>query len=146
MSAQTLQISCKINTSDPLSRLGFEIRLDNQVIFLTTHVLDTIDFKYDIPDTDGNHCLEFVMKNKTIEDTKIDAQGNIINDACLNISDLAFDGIKLGQIFINKAVYTHNFNGTQPAIEEKFYGDMGCNGTVSIEFSTPVYLWLLENM
>ena len=59
---------------------------------------------------------------------------------------LAFDEIELKQIFIDHAVYTHNFNGTQTEIQDKFYGEMGCNGTVSFKFTTPVYLWLLENL
>ena len=86
------------------------------------------------------------MKNKTTEHTKIDEQGNIVSDACLTITNLAFDEIELKQIVVDKAVYTHDFNGTQPETQEKFYGAMGCNGTVSLQFSTPMYLWLLENM
>jgi hypothetical protein len=31
-------------------------------------------------------------------------------------------------------------------IKDKFYGSMGCNGTITFEFNTPFYLWLLENM
>jgi len=146
MSEPTLQISCSIGTTDPLACLGIEIRLDGQAIFLTTHVIDTIDFTYDMSDTDGQHCLEFVMKNKTTEHTTIDAQGNIVKDACLTVSNLTFDKIELKQIFIDQATYTHTFNGTQPKTQDKFYGNMGCNGTVRLDFNTPVYLWLLENM
>ena len=86
------------------------------------------------------------MKHKTTEHTKIDEQGNIITDACLTVSNLAFDEIELKQIFINQAVYTHDFNGTQTEIQDKFYGNMGCNGTVTLKFATPIYLWLLEHM
>jgi hypothetical protein len=146
MTEQTLQISCNIGTTDPLANLGIEIRLDGQVIFLTTHVINTIDFKYNMPDSDGDHCLEFIMKNKTTSHTQIDTDGNIVKDACLSISNVAFDEIELKQIFIDKAVYTHNFNGTQDQVKDKFYGEMGCNGSVKFEFSTPMYLWLLENM
>jgi hypothetical protein len=45
-----------------------------------------------------------------------------------------------------QAVYTHDFNGTQQEIQDEFYSEMGCNGTVSLKFSTPIYLWLLEHM
>jgi hypothetical protein len=86
------------------------------------------------------------MKHKTTEHTKIDEQGAIVSDACLTVSNLAFDEIELKQIFIDHAVYTHNFNGTQTEIQDKFYGEMGCNGTVSFKFTTPICLWLLEHM
>ena len=49
-------------------------------------------------------------------------------------------------MFVEQAVYTHDFNGTSKATENKFYGELGCNGTVSLKFSTPMYLWLLEHM
>ncbi len=142
----TDQISCSIGTTDPLAKLGLEIRLNDQVIFLTSHVIGPIDFKYDMPNVDGNYRLEFVMKNKTTAHTQIDANGNIVKDACLTISNVAFDEIELKQIFIDRAIYTHNFNGTQDEVNDKFYGAMGCNGSVKLEFSTPVYSWLLENM
>jgi hypothetical protein len=63
----------------------------------------------------------------------------------LTVTDLEFDEILLGQIFINNAVYTHNCNGTAPETQNTFYGKMGCNGTVELKFTTPVYLWMLEN-
>jgi hypothetical protein len=144
--SDNVQISCKINTSDALAQLGLEIRLDNTVIFSSAHVQEEINFNHLLNDDDGDHKLEFVMKNKGVTDTTIDADGNIVKDARLIVSNLAFDDIKLNQIFIEKAVYTHNFNGTGEEIKDKFYGELGCNGIVSLEFTTPVYLWLLENM
>lgn len=142
----TTQISCNINTTDPSKKLGLEIRLDNNIIFDSEHVQELTKFTYELNDDDGEHRLEFVMKNKTSADTKVDADGNIVEDARLIVSNLEFDGIELNQVFIENAVYTHNFNGTGDQTQNKFYGDMGCNGTVSLEFTTPIYLWLLEHM
>jgi hypothetical protein len=109
-------------------------------------VTELINFTHDFDDTDGKHAVRFVMKNKTHEHTITDETGNILSDCCICINELSFDGIKLGQIFIGKAVYEHNFNGTAAPIKDQFFGEMGCNGTVSLEFTTPIYLWLLENM
>lgn len=146
MSQSTLQISCRIGTTDALAKLGLEIRMDNQVVFDTDHVAESHTFTYSMPDDEADHCLEFVMKNKTAEHTRVDAEGSIINDACLTVTDVTFDDIELKQIFIDQAVYHHDFNGTQTPVEDKFYGTMGCNGSVKLNFSTPMYLWLLENM
>jgi len=142
----TALISCSINTTDALAKLGIEVWLNDQQLLNQEHVAELIEFKYDLPDDDAEHELRFVMKNKTAEHTKIDEQGAIVSDARLTVSNLAFDEIELKQIFIDHAVYTHNFNGTQTEIQDKFYGEMGCNGTVSLGFITPIYLWLLENM
>ena len=142
----TATFSCKIGTTDPLVPLGMEIWLDNQQIFNAEHINSTVECQTNFVDDDGDHELRFVMKNKTIDHTQIDEEGNILKDACLIISDVEFEGIELGHMFIEQSVYTHDFNGTQAEVSSEFFGSMGCNGTVSLKFSTPVYLWLLEHM
>ena len=142
----TYQLACTIGTTDPNAELGLEIWIDDQQLFSTEHVADTQQLTFDIEEDEAEHELRFVMKNKTFAHTTIDDQGNIISDARLTIADITFDEIKLGQIFVDLATYKHNFNGTQPETVGKFYGEMGCNGSVSLKFATPIYLWLLEHM
>jgi hypothetical protein len=69
-----------------------------------------------------------------------------VSDKSITIENLAFDDIELGQLVTDLATYTHDFNGSQDTIQDQFFGSMGCNGIVRIEFSSPVYLWMLENM
>lgn len=142
----TYQISCTIGTTDASADISLEIWLDNIEIFTSTHVAGEIPITFDATEDEAEHELRFVMKNKSHKHTQIDELGNIINDARLTISNVAFDEIELKQMFIDHAEYTHDFNGTQAQTTGKFYGEMGCNGTVSLKFSTPIYLWLLENM
>jgi hypothetical protein len=141
-----VKIGCVINTTDYKSALGIEIWLDDQQIFNQDWVTEPQTINYEFSDLDADHELRFVMKNKTADHTKVDELGSIVKDACLIISDLAFDEIALGQIVTEKAEYTHNFNGTGSLTQHKFFGEIGCNGVVSLKFTTPVYLWLLENM
>jgi len=141
----TTKISCTIGATNAATKLGLEIWLDDQQLFDTNHV-STQQLEWSIKEDEGDHELRFIMKNKTIDHTQIDTNGNIIKDATIKINDLSFDEIVLGQIFIDHAKYTHDFNGTHDTITEKFYGEMGCNGTVSLKFTTPIYIWLLENM
>mgnify|MGYP003352455181 CR=1 FL=1 len=42
--------------------------------------------------------------------------------------------------------YRHDYNGTGQPTEDNFFGVLGCNGTVELRFTTPIYLWLLEHM
>ena len=135
-----------INTTDYTIPLGLEIWLDDQQIYNQSQITGKQIFEYEMSDEDAEHELRFVMKNKTADHTKINETGGIVKDARLIIDELEFDDIPLGHMLVEKAMYTHNFNGTADEIQEKFYGEMGCNGTVSLKFSTPMYLWLLENM
>ena len=138
--------SCKISSSDPEAPLALKILLDDKVIYENTHVGEPEVFTYDIVEDDQEHELFFVMSGKTHEHTKIDEDGNITKDAFLTINDMTFDEIAMEMIVIKSATYAHDFNGTQAPTVTKFYGEMGCNGTVNLKFSTPIYLWLLENM
>jgi hypothetical protein len=140
----TFTISCILDTTDPSAHLGFEAWVDDQKFVDIDHVQERQTVFIKISDSDAEHELRFVMKNKTSNHTKVDSDGNIVSDANLTITDLAFDEIQLGHIISKQSVYSHNFNGNGNEIQDKFYNELGCNGTVSLKFTTPVYLWLLE--
>jgi hypothetical protein len=143
---ETVQISFDIETSDAECPLGVQVWLDDSLLLDQAHVQEKIAFAHGISDDDGEHQLRIVMSGKTADHTQVDDQGNIIKDATLQISSVTIDDIDVNQLFFEKSVYKHNFNGTQPEIQDTFYSVAGCNGTIVFEFTTPIYLWLLENM
>jgi len=141
------QLSCTVGTTDPTAKLGLEIWIDNQLLFDADHIThESMPLAFDLEEDEAHHELRFVMKGKIAEHTKLDANGTIIKDAVITIDHVAFDDIELNQVFVDHAVYSHDFNGTQSQIATKFYGIMGCNGTVALDYVTPTYLWLLEVM
>jgi len=143
----TAPITFDLDSSDYNAQLGFDVLLNDNIVFTTEHVTELTTITIDVnDDVDAEHELKFVLKNKTQDHTKVDEQGNILSDAMLSISNIAFDEIKLGHMFITQTVYHHDMNGSQDLFEDEFYGSMGCNGYVSLKFATPIYLWLLENM
>ena len=142
----TITISCDLDTTDPMVNLGFEAWIDDKKFHDTDHVAHRQQIFIEIPDDDAEHELRLIMKNKTTEHTRIDEAGNVVADARLKITDIAFDEIQLGHMVTEQATYKHDFNGTGQPKQDKFYSEMGCNGTVSLKFRTPIYLWLLEHM
>jgi hypothetical protein len=145
--SDTLTISFRLGTTNAVVPLGFEAWVNNQKFFDTNHVQLDQQIQIEIADNNAEHKLCLVMKNKISDHTQVDQSGNIISDARLTINDLAFDEINLGHLITEQAVYTHDQNGQLSIpVQDKFYSEMGCNGTVSLKFSTPVYLWLLEHM
>lgn len=139
-------ISGAIAPSANGAMIGAEVWVDQHCVINCEHVDSTISFEHSLDDVDGEHELRIVMKHKQAAHTFLDDQGNIVQDAVLTVSDLEFDDINIMQVVTEQAKYVHDFNGSQPTDTHRFYGDMGCNGTVSMKFTTPVYLWLLENM
>jgi len=142
----TINITFTLDTTDAAAPLGFEAWVDDVKHLDVEQVNGVMPAEIVLADDEAQHELRLVMKGKTAEHTRINEAGDIISDACLTISRLAFDEIELKQIFVDQATYTHDFNGTGETIEDKFYGTLGCNGVVSLKFSTPMYLWLLEHM
>ncbi len=142
----TFVISCVLDTTDPTAELGFEAWVDDHRFFDTDHVQSRQQICFEISDDDASHELRFVLKNKIESHTKIDDNGVILSDARLIITDIAFDQIPLGHTFTEQASYWHDFNGTGQMSQQKFYGEIGCNGTIELKFSTPIYMWLLEHM
>lgn len=133
----------------PPTPLDLDIYFNDEKIFEFNKSLKQSNFCKEITDLPDDRCcdLRFVMNNKNHEHTKIDAEGNIVGDCRIAISNIKFDNIGLGHLVVEQAVYLHGKNIQDSQFEKnKFYGEMGCNGTVELKFTTPVYLWLLEHM
>lgn len=143
---EKISIRVSIANTNPSADIGVRVRLDGKAYYETPHVKEDISCECEVDDTDGEHVLEIELFGKRAEHTTINSAGEIIKDAMLSVTSIAIDDIDMTNIVIAKGVYTHDFNGTQPAIDDSFYGYLGCNGTLKVNFTTPVYLWLLENM
>ena len=142
---QTTKLGFKISATEAV--LDLQVILDDKIQWQGCPGTDVQEITVEFDDADDeSHVLEFVLSGKTTEHTQITEQGEITSDVTVRIKDIAFDDIKIDQIFSELAEYRHDFNGTQPAVVDQFYGEMGCNGTLRLEFTTPIYLWLLENM
>jgi len=142
----TASFCCSVDTTAPDVPLGLEIWIDNQKLFDQAHVQGSHQVSTDFSDDDGEHELRFVLKNKLSEHTQLDANNTIVSDARITVTGIEFEGIALNQLVPDLAEYQHDFNGSGELSTHKFYGELGCNGTVSLRFTTPIYLWLLEHM
>ena len=142
----TAKISFVISPSDAACTLGVEVWIDQQQIFNTEHLADTVNVSHDIDEDDAEHELRVVLKHKKTEHTTVDADGHITRDAVITVGSFEFEDIDVNQVVQEQAVYYHDFNGSAAETQDKFFSSMGCNGTLSLKFSTPIYIWLLENM
>jgi hypothetical protein len=142
----TSKILFVISPSDAACPLGVEVWIDQQQIFNTEHLANTVNVSHDIDEDDAEYELRVVLKHKLPEHTTVDSDGNITQDAVITVGSFEFEDIDVNQIVQDLAVYTHDFNGSGDITQSKFFGSMGCNGTLSLKFTIPIYLWLLENM
>jgi hypothetical protein len=143
---QTPQISFDINTSDHTAEIAVAVFINDDCIFKTLHYQWAQKIQFSISDDDNEYELRIEISGKNANHTTVDSEGNIVKDVVIQLSNFDMDGIDINQLFQEKSVYTHDFNGTKDTIEDQFFGIAGCNGVISFKFSTPMYLWLLENM
>lgn len=110
---------------------------------LTAHTEPEI-VNIELDDAPADHSVDLVMQGKTQHHTVINDQGEIVSDLAFSITALKIQNIDVQPIFCQGLeCYTHSFNDPQrEPIEDEFYGYIGCNGTVSVKFFTPIYLWL----
>jgi hypothetical protein len=134
--------------TDAESPLGLLVCLNDSVLFDTDRLTtaQTISAVFDDEVEDVEHTVKIVLKNKTAAHTKVNESGEIVKDSMISISNIKLDDIEIDQVFFEQSQYTHSFNSDAESVTQLFYGNIGCNGSVEFKFSTPVYLWLLENM
>jgi xylose isomerase len=144
--ANTIALALAIEPTDPDRPLGMSICLDGEELYRTDAVTARTVLHKFLPDLDGEHELKIELHGKTADHAHLDANGEFEYDSCLKIDAVEFDDVNVMPVFQTLAQYQHNFNGIGETVTEHCYGVMGCNGTVTLKFSTPIYLWLLEHM
>jgi hypothetical protein len=143
---ETIAIQFDLTTNDVHSGLSLEITFNDKLLQTVDATEPTQKIQFGVDCVPGNQLLGFTMKNKTPQHTVIDDQGDIVKDSCLSIENFVIDHVALEHTFYEQCRYNHDFNGSQEPIDDDFFGTIGCNGTVSLKFTSPVYRWLVDTM
>jgi hypothetical protein len=108
-------------------------------------------FEFDVELSEGANSLDIAFLNKINNDTVLDADGNIVDDVLLTINSVEIDEIDLGNLIWTasayRPIYPAVYAATQ-ALESELKNcvNLGWNGTWSLPFAVPFYIWLLENI
>ena len=133
-----LQFSANTNCDSML----IEIYLDNNKIFQSTAQQQLQQILCEIDEFPAEHELKLVMSGKNQSYPVVNDSGEIVSDIYFKIDQLEFEDIDMQEVFcLGKKCYTHHGDSELP---HEFYGILGHNGTVKINFSTPIYLWLKD--
>jgi hypothetical protein len=134
-----LEFSANKNCED----VFLEIYCDNKKLIKSSAQYATQTISLDIDEVQADHVLTLVMSGKNASHTKIDDQEQMVDDVYFLIQKLEFEQLDMKEIFcLGYPCYTHSFNSADPVFVDEFYGQLGCNGTVELCFSTPIFLWL----
>lgn len=125
----------------------FSIGIDNQEV-IKDSVTDSQVFSFTVDLTEEEHVLWIDFLNKTDEDVKKDQYEDPINfeilaDMILNIEKISIDDIEIEILKWDASEFIPK--NPKKEILKKCV-NLGCNGRYQIKFTSPVYLWLLENL
>ena len=125
----------------------YSISIDDAVLF--TKEIDTaseevsyLEFDHDC--AEGTVKLKIRLENKDWTDTiQNDDKTAILKDMLLNIKSVEIDEIDLGHLIFSKSEFVGD-DSSRPTLDNCI--DLGWNGTWTLTFESPFYIWLLENL
>jgi hypothetical protein len=92
--------------------------------------------------TEGAQSIRIALFDKDGKsETILDETGKLIKDQLLHI-----DSISIDEINLDSMLHTHGKFLAEDGRSVDSIINIGWNGTWSLEFQVPVYIWLLENM
>lgn len=91
--------------------------------------------------------IEYHNKNPKI-DVVINENGDIVYDKCVNIKSVEIDDIEIN-LHTLLPEYTFKYTSTDPEGKDATGFDatkLSWNGKTQLKITTPIYVWLLENL
>lgn len=139
----SITFSARSNVS---AELKLDIKFDSVLVQSLTLTEQAQHWTWLFDDAPADHVLEIELSNKLPHHTVLDHNGDIVQDVMAEIYDVKLSGIDFTSVFYNQSLYTHNSNGWGKSVTTQFFQTLGCNGTVRFAFTTPAWVWLMENV
>ena len=139
----SLLIECDQNSPD----VFLDIYLNNELITSNPFTNSKTNYVVEFIDTDAKteQCIKINMRGKTAKHTKIDEEQNIVSDIHAMVHKIVIDEIEVTELYTQGTkCYYHigsNSNKNGPILTDEFYGYMGMNGNVLLNFYTPLWHW-----
>ena len=146
MSIETLKFKIGLSGTFWDKKPEYAVLINNQTVAegsITGEEVQHIEFSADVLDESEN-SLTIRLENKDSTDTvQNEDKTAIVKDMLLNIDSIEIDDISLGTLLWSASTFIPD-DSQFP--ETKNCVNLGWNGSYTIKFNSPFYLWLLENM
>ena len=100
--------------------------------------------EFDVDVEEGSATLKIRLENKDWTDTiQNEDKTEIVKDMLLNIKSVEIDEIDLANMIYTKTEFVGD-DADRPVLDKCI--ELGWNGTWTLPFESPFYIWLLENI
>jgi hypothetical protein len=122
--------------------------ISHREISADSDVTEFIEFDANV--STGDNSISLIFENKGPRDTiENEDKTSIIKDMLLNIVDIEFDDISLGNLLYELGEYKTDapvtINGEETTLVKNCV-NLGWNGVWTLHFTSPFYIWMLENV
>ncbi len=126
----------------------FSVWLDDHVVIqseISSEAEQIVNFERRVDE--GPHELKIRLENKVDADTVIE-NGEVVKDMLLNIDDITIDDISLGNLLWSAEYILDKKRIYKGQEIDHLDGcvNLGWNGTYTLKFTSPFYIWLLEKL
>lgn len=131
----------------------YNILFNDQLLFTKeitaeSNIVEYVEF--DAEAAEGAVVLKIQLVNKLSTDTvESEDKSKILKDLLLNIESIEIDDINLGQLPFNLCEYYPDqpvqFDNQTTTVVKNCM-NLGWNGTWTLKWNNPFYIWLLENI
>lgn len=149
MTTETLTFKISLTGTYWSKKPNFSIFLNDELIEqkdIENQSVHEIVFERGVAE-DQEHELKIRLNNKQDEDTIIE-NTQIVKDMILNIDGIEIDDIDIGNLRWTaeyKLDQAREYNGKQTDHIDNCV-NLGFNGTYTLKFTSPFYIWLLEKL
>ena len=121
--------------------LDLVIKIDDRTLHMDVSGAKNTTIHKKISVEQGDHVLTLSVTNKNDRSTTVDEQKKILKDSYVKIKKMLIDDFDFGRIMFSESKHIDNHNNITISP-----GGVYTNGTWSLNFTTPVYIWLLEKL
>ena len=144
---ETLHFKIELAGTYWAKRPQYSILVNDDLIKTDTITADSGDsvfVEFDHAVNEGSVSLNIRLENKSDTDTVENSdKTGIVKDMLLHVRSMEIDEIDLGNMIWTKTQFVGN-DAARPILDNCV--DLGWNGTWTLKFNSPFYIWLLENI
>jgi len=139
-----LNLSIEFSETNP--EIFVDILYNNNFVITDTFSKGIKEYTVEFEDTNEHteQCVTVAMRGKTEKHTIV-TNNEIVSDVYAMIKNITIDEIDVTDLYTEGALCYHHLGSNNkqngPMIIDEFYGFVGFNGDVKLEFTTPLWKW-----